>query len=610
MFKFFLNWNIVVILLVSPWFYFASTVNKTLFGLMIFMVQAIGHFGLLLFGLILFLNLMERMLRDRALGFRLSVYATVSTAILVSLLADLALYWIYRFHFNGLIWWVIQSPEGRATLGIDRYTLLGLCAVVIMLLVLHVMIFTTKSKSQKAASTFIGPAYIFGLILVINICDHVAHAYYDLKGNRLQVYQATAALPGYSKSTIKKWYAKTYGYEALGQTAIVQLSKGRGQVRSFNPQTFQMRPGARKANVVMIVVDSWRADMLQPDIMPQLSEIAKDFDRFNKHYSGGNGTRDGLFSLASGSHSIRWLEALANPEPASIVTLMQSIGARIEIRSATSLEFPEFRRTIFSGLSEDAFYDRPDFEEQAERDIAVVDHFVSSLEREENSHSLRFDFFLLDSAHGPFGFTNKHRIFNPYAKGYLTPSIFSKEDLTPIFNRYKNACHFIDTQVARIVSALKQSGRYESSIIVITGDHGEEFYDSGFWGHASAFTEAQLRVPLLIRWPRTETPSVFEHPTQHVDVTATIHQRLGVAESPSTYTQGVDLYAPVERVLTSCGWDRCSVAKDDARLVFGVGPARFSELEALNRKYQSISTDSPKISELMKYALMLRTHSD
>ncbi|MCJ7797288.1 MAG: sulfatase-like hydrolase/transferase, partial [Thermoleophilia bacterium] len=49
---------------------------------------------------------------------------------------------------------------------------------------------------------------------------------------------------------------------------------------------------------------------------------------------------------------------------------------------------------------------------------------------------------------------------------------------------------------------LKQSGRYEHAMIVLVGDHGEAFGEHGTLQHGNTLNQEELRVPLLLRYPR------------------------------------------------------------------------------------------------------------
>src|SRR5689334_9830021 len=84
-------------------------------------------------------------------------------------------------------------------------------------------------------------------------------------------------------------------------------------------------------------------------------------------------------------------------------------------------------------------------------------------------------------------------------------------------NRYKNALHYVDGVAGGMLDALEKSGALENTIVLITGDHGEEFAENGHWGHTSNFAPEQVAVPLLLRGPGIAR-GIETRPTSHVDV--------------------------------------------------------------------------------------------
>ena len=62
-----------------------------------------------------------------------------------------------------------------------------------------------------------------------------------------------------------------------------------------------------------------------------------------------------------------------------------------------------------------------------------------------------------------------------------------RNDIVPIKNRYINSVHHLDAQFGRIYDYLKQHQLLENTIVIMNGDHGEEFMEKGFWGHNSTF---------------------------------------------------------------------------------------------------------------------------
>jgi membrane-anchored protein YejM (alkaline phosphatase superfamily) len=601
---FFFFWNLCFAVLLSPFFYFFGNANPTGPGLALFLVQSLGHFGLYLLVLSAFLALLLWPFRRQR---RMMLVALLAATVVIQLvlIADLLIFGLYRYHLNGLVWWVIKSPEGRKTLGLDALTLSMVGLFVVTLGIgqgVPFLRFWRKHFHGKLQfrwpKSFRWAVYA---VLLATVVDKSVYAYMDLRNRTAEVSPGSRSLPWYWRVTVKKWYARTYGYEALAALGAQTNQKISRERSSFSPAHYLIAENASHFDVLFIVVDSWRSDMLNPDVMPRLSRWAEKFSRFNRHYSGGNGTRDGMFSLMSATHSMRWFDVLNEPEPSPMVAYAKQFNYQARIRSSTSLEFPEFRRTIFFGMTDDQFYDRQQEETQHGRDILVTQDFLQSYAVDDFSRP-RFDLLFLDSAHGPFSYPPGTEKFHPSSEHYFNPSMFSGSSLEPIFNRYRNACHFIDGLIDQMLTAIHSRGRMDNTIIVITGDHGEEFYEFGYWGHTSAFTDAQIQVPLVLHIPGRQ-PQVFEHRTRHVDVLPSVMAALGVTNDVGEYSQGFDIFQTVDRDAISCGWDRCAIYDGNVRLIFGSAEYNMTDIELMDRGYKPISSGEVNAAKLVQAAI-------
>jgi hypothetical protein len=106
---------------------------------------------------------------------------------------------------------------------------------------------------------------------------------------------------------------------------------------------------------------------------------------------------------------------------------------------------------------------------------------------------------------------------------------------------------YVDGLVGDVISTLETSGILDSTIVIITSDHGEEFNDNkaDYWGHASNFTGFQTRVPMIVFVP-WEKPRQVSTLTMHVDIPPTIlEEGLGCAHDEAAYTNGHDLFGPL-----------------------------------------------------------------
>ncbi len=86
-----------------------------------------------------------------------------------------------------------------------------------------------------------------------------------------------------------------------------------------------------------------------------------------------------------------------------------------------------------------------------------------------------------------------------------------------------------DAQLGKFLSAAKENGLLDKSIIAIVGDHGEEFMEHDYLDHGATLCEHQLHVPMIIRFPKGEGHKVVDAPVRTIDVFPTIFAALGVS---------------------------------------------------------------------------------
>ncbi len=91
----------------------------------------------------------------------------------------------------------------------------------------------------------------------------------------------------------------------------------------------------------------------------------------------------------------------------------------------------------------------------------------------------------------------------------------------------------VDVHVGRILDWLRQSGRDDETLVVLTADHGEMLGDHYMWGKESVFDPA-FHIPLMIRDPRRRGAAGrrVEALTESVDIAPTILDWLGLPVPP------------------------------------------------------------------------------
>ena len=111
--------------------------------------------------------------------------------------------------------------------------------------------------------------------------------------------------------------------------------------------------------------------------------------------------------------------------------------------------------------------------------------------------------------------------------------------LAYILSQYAGEIRATDEYLGRFFALLKQQGLWQNTAILITADHGEEFFDHGEKGHKNNLFAETTHVPLLLKLPGSASGRVDRRLASHVDVLPTLLELAGV--SPDFPIQGRSL---------------------------------------------------------------------
>lgn len=124
--------------------------------------------------------------------------------------------------------------------------------------------------------------------------------------------------------------------------------------------------------------------------------------------------------------------------------------------------------------------------------------------------------------------------------------IDDRADLNELVSAYDAEIHYADRHIGRLLEHLKKIERYEDTLILLTGDHGEEFGEHGLYReHWSTFDGTQ-RVPMVVKPPEGTPvePGFRDQLITNVDFAPTIADYLGIA--PPERWQGTSLRPIIE----------------------------------------------------------------
>jgi arylsulfatase len=313
----------------------------------------------------------------------------------------------------------------------------------------------------------------------------------------------------------------------------------------------QPRSSAAHPNVILITIDTLSALHLhsygyQLPTSPNLDQFASDSILFENSYANANWTRPGIASILNGARP--WTHRADQGAPLPHVIATQNLATTL-VRSGYVFltdNHDGFAGTYWQGIADEettVLHGNPvlenriarfwnlfflarqlgptKFVEQAEwhfyewfnlshKTVDYVPRFDQLLRRKPVDHPT-FYWVHLMTPHDPyatippflgmFEASPLARTSSTSLAQYLFYADRNPQRQQLLRGRYDEAVTMSDAIVGGLIASLKQQNLYESSLIVITSDHGENFIPQ-YGGHGGPLLrEEVIRVPLLIKPP-------------------------------------------------------------------------------------------------------------
>jgi arylsulfatase len=322
----------------------------------------------------------------------------------------------------------------------------------------------------------------------------------------------------------------------------------------------------RNTNIVIIVLDAARPDHMgcygyPRDTTPTIDRLAAQSLVFESHFAAATYTETSTASLFTSQYPYTHL-VLATTGNVGIgrssFTLARGLA---EVGYSTAL----FSSNPFVAAKEGM---APDFQEVYSLDELAPDSTQGEA-RYAPEHLLRsFDGWLRRSQakpfcaylhllvphvpyHSPDRFTTLFRGKTPpnyrpedYHPGRYEVPIGTQSQSHPALpewiNLYDANMRYADRAVEQIAGMLKKAAVFDSTLLIITADHGEAFGEHGYTMHAGATHGEVSHIPLMIRFPGGDRAGRISALTATVDLMPTIFELLG-ADYPKDSVQGASL---------------------------------------------------------------------
>jgi membrane-anchored protein YejM (alkaline phosphatase superfamily) len=513
----------------------------------------------------------------------------------IALIIDFFIYKLFHFHINAMVLNILTSPDAMDS--IQTGVLPLILAIVLLFLFIWLELKLLKNiQNRPLAIKRIQHTkhnkYILMTLLFIILIEKISFGMASLYSKNEYIIPFKV-IPLYQPLTFNKIAAKYFGFTAEKQA---QFSIKTTSDLNYPLTPLKLDNKAIDFNIFIIASDSLKYDAINIDNTPNIMHFAKDALTFEHHYSGGNSTRFGIFSLIYGLNATYWFSFLNSNQKPLLFDILKKQAFDINIISSTNTNWPEFRKTCYVDVQK---HIKDDFKGSPwQKDAQSTKHFIKQVS-DKNITQHRFSFIFLDSPHG-YDYPpeeNKYQASDDEVN-YLAITEGSSE-LHTIEKRYKNAVYYNDILFGKMIQALKDNDLYDNALILYTSDHGQEFYEQGNFGHNTAFSNGQIHIPLLIKLPKSlqnlSQSAAIHKLTSHQDIAPTLLSLLGVTNPTSTYSNGFNLLSKdFNRDYIFCAnWNSNAILTNETVSIFSNKPNKIFNNEVREQpSYKKINQKS------------------
>ncbi|WP_447401983.1 LPS biosynthesis-modulating metalloenzyme YejM [Escherichia coli] len=550
--------NILLSLVIGSRYLFIADWPTTLAGRIYSYVSIIGHFSFLVFAtyLLILFPLTFIVGSQRLMRFLSVILATAGMTLL---LIDSEVFTRFHLHLNPIVWQLVINPDENEMA--RDWQLMFISVPVILLLEL---VFATwswqKLRSLTRRRRFARPLAAF--LFIAFIASHVVYIWADANFYR-PITMQRANLPLSYPMTARRFLEKHGLLDAQEyQRRLIEQGNPDAVSVQYPLSELRYRDMGTGQNVLLITVDGLNYSRFEKQ-MPALAGFAEQNISFTRHMSSGNTTDNGIFGLFYGISPSYMDGILSTRTPAALITALNQQGYQLGLFSSDGFTSPLYRQALLSDFS------MPSVRTQSDEQTAT--QWINWLGRYAQEDNRWFSWV-------SFNGTN-----------------IDDSNQQAFARKYSRAAGNVDDQINRVLNALRDSGKLDNTVVIITAGRGiplsedEETFDWSY-GH--------LQVPLVIHWPGTPAQRINAL-TDHTDLMTTLMQRLLHVSTPaSEYSQGQDLFNPQRRHywVTAADNDTLAITTPKKTLVLNNN----GKYRTYNLRGERVKDEKPQLSLLLQ----------
>lgn len=296
----------------------------------------------------------------------------------------------------------------------------------------------------------------------------------------------------------------------------------------------------KKPNIYLFISESLREDFITKETAPNVVAFREENIQLGQTLSNANCTQISWYSIFHANYPLHWASKKKSWKSGSIpLQALKKMGYQIHVYSAAQLKYYGVGELIFGRKNHltDSYHLYTHYApvSAAKTDGQAIEKLLADHQKRWSRSGNVFLIFM-DSTHFNYSWPEDMPLkFMPISEEKTDLRVSnSLRDIERIKNRYRNSIYYVDSLFGQLITCLKEKKIYDESLIVFTGDHGEEFFEEGQLFHASHLSRMQTEPPIYYKLgdnARAKEIDMQKILSSHVDIFPTLIDTL-VGEQP------------------------------------------------------------------------------
>ena len=462
------------------------------------------------------------------------IFLTMAIFCQIILIIDGLVFNLYRFHINGFVLEMVFNGGNEIfVFDVKLYLKFGLLILVAVVIPYSLILWLAKRYSllSRKKTTLI----ICCVLVLCMLFSHISHAVASAV-RQTGIQRAGTVLPYYFPLTMNG-LLKKMGVVYKEEIDVLACHNSASDI-AYPVHPVVIGDSAKNYNILFIAIDSWNPCSFDSITMPYLYNFASQNQYFTNHLSSSNGTRGSIFGFFYGLSYTYETDFIATKTTPVLIDILLKQNYDIQVFPGGPLQGNPFE-TIFKKTPH--VHSKTSGKTALERDKTITQMAMDFIGGQKRENPF-FTFVFYDLPHS-ISLPKEYLKFQPSWTEANYLALNNNTDPVPFFNLYRSCVYQTDQQIKILLEYVQNSGLMDNTIVIITGDHGQEFNENGknYWGHGSNFSQWQIHVPLIVWIPNMKRGERFSHITTHYDMVPSLMKNCFAVQNPvSDYGMGYE----------------------------------------------------------------------